>query len=62
MSSERHATRGLHPAPLQAPARPTPRPSNFDGFIKVLGRYSFYVPCADFFQYQAGPGRLADRA
>ena len=34
----------------------------FDGFIKVLGRYSFYVPCADFFQYQAGPGRLADRA
>jgi hypothetical protein len=21
-----------------------------------------YVPYADFFQYQAGPGRLADRA
>jgi hypothetical protein len=23
---------------------------------------SVYVPYADFFQYQAGPGRLADRA
>ena len=25
-------------------------------------RVPLYVPYADFFQYQAGPGRLADRA
>ena len=25
-------------------------------------RECLYVPYADFFQYQAGPGRLADRA
>ena len=32
----------------------------FGGGIKA--RVPLYVAYADFFQYQAGPGRLADRA
>ena len=40
------------------------RPRKLDGDLRAEegARVPLYAPYADFFQYQAGPGRLADRA